>query len=446
MSAVEATEARRQRGLAIAALCKITHKKDEWIVPSQTGRGHYRVHLGPDGSDAPRCDCPDFEERGEPCKHVFAVQFVRQREEKPDGTTTVTETVTITGETRAERRTYRQDWPAYVKAQTTEKRHFQELLADLCRGIPEPPRTPGPGRKPIPLADQVFAVAFKVYSTVSARRFTCDLQDAAERGHIAKAPHYTTIANTLESPDVTPVLRDLIAESARPLRSVETDFAVDSSGFSTSRFVRWFDQKYGKPRTEYDWVKCHLMCGVRTNVVTSVEMTERDTADAPRFIPLVKATAERFRINEVSADKAYTGYENIQAVADVGGSPYIPFRATASGCRGGLYEKLFHYYNLNRDDFLSHYHKRSNVESTFSMIKAKFGDSLRSKTDTAMINEALCKVLCHNICCLIQSIHELSVTATFWEDEPAEAAPTEADGPADATSDIDQMIGMFAWM
>ena len=59
------------------------------------------------------------------------------------------------------------------------------------------------------------------------------------------------------------------------------------------------------------------------------------------------------------------------------------------------------------------YHKRSNVESTFSMIKAKFGGAIRSKGDTAIINEALCKVLCHNICCVIQSMHELGIEPTF---------------------------------
>ncbi len=53
------------------------------------------------------------------------------------------------------------------------------------------------------------------------------------------------------------------------------------------------------------------------------------------------------------------------------------------------------------------------------MIKSKFGDSLRSKTDTAMINESLAKVLCHNICCLIQSHYELGIEATFWKDESA---------------------------
>ncbi len=68
---------------------------------------------------------------------------------------------------------------------------------------------------------------------------------------------------------------------------------------------------------------------------------------------------------------------------------------------------------------MQQYHKRSNVESTFSMIKAKFGDSLRSKTETAQVNEALCKILCHNICCLIQSMFELDIKPEFWAEVAA---------------------------
>jgi transposase len=63
----------------------------------------------------------------------------------------------------------------------------------------------------------------------------------------------------------------------------------------------------------------------------------------------------------------------------------------------------------HREEFLSHYHKRSNVETTFHMIKSKFGQRLRSKTMTAQINEALCKVLCHNLCVVIHSQHELEI-------------------------------------
>jgi hypothetical protein len=74
---------------------------------------------------------------------------------------------------------------------------------------------------------------------------------------------------------------------------------------------------------------------------------------------------------------------------------------------------MFHFFHLHREAFLSRYHQRSNVESTFSMVKAKFGDGVRSKTDVAMRNECLCKFLCHNICCVISAMHELGIDPTF---------------------------------
>src|SRR5262249_3279483 len=155
----------------------------------------------------PQCTCPDYEERGEPCKHVFAVRYVVERESHPDGSETVTETIAVTQRTCAPRKTDKQDWTAYDAAQANEKAKFQALLCGLRRAVPEPPRKPGPGRKPIPLCDAVFAAAFKVYSTVSARRFMCDLDGARERGYIAKTPHYAAISDTLENASLTPILR-----------------------------------------------------------------------------------------------------------------------------------------------------------------------------------------------------------------------------------------------
>ena len=84
-------------------------------------------------------------------------------------------------------------------------------------------------------------------------------------------------------------------------------------------------------------------------------------------------------------------------------------------------ERAIHRFRFNRDCFLEHYHKRSNVETVFSMIKAKFGASVRAKTPIAQVNEVLCKVLCHNICVLIQSIYELGLEPTFWTFDTKEA-------------------------
>lgn len=53
---------------------------------------------------------------------------------------------------------------------------------------------------------------------------------------------------------------------------------------------------------------------------------------------------------------------------------------------------------------------------------------VRSKTDVAQKNEVLCKVLCHNICCVIRSQVELGIAPVFWPDAPADIAaePTAA--------------------
>ena len=70
-------------------------------------------------------------------------------------------------------------------------------------------------------------------------------------------------------------------------------------------------------------------------------------------------------------------------------------------------------FRLTFEDFLEHYHKRSNAESSVFMIKSKFGDSVRSKTWTAQVNEVLCKVICHNLYCVIMEMHELGINPDF---------------------------------
>lgn len=80
----------------------------------------------------------------------------------------------------------------------------------------------------------------------------------------------------------------------------------------------------------------------------------------------------------------------------------------------------YHYFIYKHDEFLEHYHKRSNVETTFYMIKTKFSGAIKSKKDTAQINEVLIKILCHNVCCVIQEVNELGVKAEFKFEETKE--------------------------
>src|SRR5208282_5964724 len=150
--------------------------------------------------------------------------------------------------------------------------------------------------------------------------------------------------------ELTPILRELITQSSLPLSSVETDFAVDSSGFTTSRFVRWFDHKYGQVREQHDWVKCHLMCGVKTNIVTAVEIHGRHTADTYMLPPMLETTSRNFSVSEVSADKGYSSARNLEAIARKGAMPYVAFTATAKGRGDGMWSNMYHYFMFKRDE------------------------------------------------------------------------------------------------
>lgn len=70
-------------------------------------------------------------------------------------------------------------------------------------------------------------------------------------------------------------------------------------------------------------------------------------------------------------------------------------------------------FTLHREDYLKKYHLRSNVESTFSAIKRKFGDAVRSKTDVACKNEVLAKIVAHNVVVCIHEMHELGINLGF---------------------------------
>ena len=260
----------------------------------------------------------------------------------------------------------------------------------------------------------IFAAAFKVYSTVSARRFMTDLRTATGMGLIDKTPHYNSIFNVLDKESLTPILHDLITRSALPLRALETDFAVDSTGFGTQCFYRHFSAKYGRDKERRSFVKMHAMVGTRTNVVTVAQITDCHSADSPQLAPLVTQTAGHFTVERVSADKAYGSVFNLGLIESLGATPFVPFKTTARGdSKSATWNRLFHFFHLQKDEFLQNYHRRSNVESTFSAMKRKFGDTIRSKSPVAQRNEALLKVLCHNLVCLIHEIHESGAVAMF---------------------------------
>jgi len=401
---------RQARGAALAKSKAKAFRQiagDTYLVPSATASSSgYVVDLA-----AGRCTCPDYEERGLPCKHQWALRYFRHELELPDGTTFVTEGIRLT---------YPQNWPAYHVAREHEKEYALRLLHALCAGIPAPPKKRG--RPPIPIGDAVYAAAMYVYTGDSCGRAMSDIRASNQVGLIQRVPCRNSVHNIVESEKLRPLLRDLVEESAKPLRGIERSFAVDGTGFTTDATVTYRSAKYGNEGDEEKKakkvvVKMHAMVGVRTNAIVAVDVSDGSANDSPFYRPLLKRAWENgfeLRKADISADKAYLSHENLAYTEELEATPYIPLKSNTLGTGSAAMERLYHRFSAENDTFLMKYHLRSNVESTNSAIKRILGGSVRSKLQSAQFNEVLLKALCFNLGRLVHAMFEIGVDPKFW--------------------------------
>jgi transposase len=404
-----AVRVRDQRGRHLASTATIKRIGSLYAVPSQTQptASTYFVDI----VDA-TCTCEDYKHRHQPCKHYAAVMYWiawgRDVGEAPPAEVK-----------KPRRRTYAQeDWSLYNASQTWEKTYFERLLKALCEGIEQPPRKPGAGRNPTPLKEQTFAAVMKVFVGLSGRRAQSDIRECVEKGHISEARHFNTIFNFLGDEATTPLLTSLVEEASRPLRVIEDgQYAVDSTGFSTVYYDRWFDQKHGRLAARHPWIKLHICIGTATHAITALSVTS--AGDSTQMLPLVERTRQHHDVREVSADKAYSTVDNLEKLEACGIQPFIPFKENAAiNPKSPTWSRHLVEFVFNKDKFDQHYHRRSNVETAVHMIKSKFDAKISSRRPVAQINEVLAKCLCHNLVCVVKAIFMSGLAPRFWPDAP----------------------------
>lgn len=313
-------------------------------------------------------------------------------------------------------------WHKYNQARTSEKRMFYMLLDDLLKVIPEPKVENG--RPPVPLRDLIFCGCLKLYNGFSARRISSDMDHAHRMGFIEKVPHFNTLLNFMKEPATYEILKYLITISAMPVSCIETDFAMDASGFGSYQYERWIRVRFQKninakssKRGWRNYVKLHISVGTNTQIITAAEVTYGNEADTKHLPYLVKQTSSNFNAEKYLADKAYSSRKNFKIISELNALPFIPFKSNTTGRSRGcpLWHAMFDYFNNNQEDFKHYYGQRAQSESAFSRIKRNWGEFLKSKTIESQRNEVLLKCLCHNISCLIAQIFEKNLKINFEE-------------------------------
>lgn len=383
-----------------------------------TGRVAFRVrsegdtrdyHVAVDGSGW-SCNCPDWEDRRTPCKHIVgAVVWL-----DPNPPQAIDEPLP---DPKPPRR--RGSWHSYDKGQELEHVYFDRYLWDLLGPIPDKISAVGKrGRPAIPLRTQVLVTVRKVHLNESSRRGKGLIValNSDGKGILPRVPNYAIPSRFLNRQQTTGLLMDLVERSGLILKDIEDGgtVAIDSSGFSTSCMGAYFTEKYDQTR-RHEFVKLHLAIGVKTHIVLAAKVTDEHGADCPEFIPLIR------RVHDVGhtparvvADKAYLSRDNLAEAAELGMDPYVPFKINSRGLSHGspMWTRKYHEFMLRRDEFDEAYHARSNVEATFSALKRKLGEPLFSKTEFARMNELLARVLAYNIGVVIAQMVEHGIEET----------------------------------
>jgi hypothetical protein len=93
--------------------------------------------------------------------------------------------------------------------------------------------------------------------------------------------------------------------------------------------------------TEHIWAKVHLMCGVKTHIITAAVILDGTASDLAQLPKLLYTTTQNFTVCQVSADAVYNTKRNQGEIAAIGAEAFIPFKSNHSGKQGGLWGEKF---------------------------------------------------------------------------------------------------------
>lgn len=319
-----------------------------------------------------------------------------------------------------QKKTYAQpSWHIYDQASRKEKLMFLTILKTATDHLNLEFNYKGNGRPKVDLKDIIKCLCIKTYSSYSSWRAGSELKLAKAMGVIDHDYKRSTLVKYLSSPEITPYLHLIYKTIAQPIKPIELSFSVDATGISQFNKSRWINVREDKSKHK-DYAKIHIVSGNKTNIVCSAKVTRgsgKGSHESPHFKELIDDTAKIFAVKEVMADAGYLSRDNADTVSKLGAIPYImPKKNVKSrnmGSETGAWGRMIHLWKKYRIIFAYHYHQRSNVESTFWMIKRKFGYYVRAKLPEAQENEVLTKIICHNIAVLAEAMMTYDISPEF---------------------------------
>jgi hypothetical protein len=203
-------------------------------------------------------------------------------------------------------------------------------------------------------------------------------------------PHWTTLQKFLQR--FSRYRFDgLLAKTVGLFQCSNSVVAVDATGFSNDHASMYYCWRTGKHRRS-----CTLsIVAIDANAqcIAAQYSKKWPGGENTFFMPLINRAAKRLSISAVVADKAYDCEANHEFVhQEIGAQCIVPVKRFKSGAVHGYYRSQI---AKGFDERL--YHRRSLVETVFSVMKRKFGSSVNSRLLPMQNKEAALLAVVYNV-------------------------------------------------
>jgi len=305
-------------------------------------------------------------------------------------------------------RKVKRDYNLINKAQQWEARIFLKVLDYALQTLSIPHGYKGGRPSLAPLSEKIKICCIKQYNLKGARRSVYDIESARNNNFLFVSKisenFFNRINDYMKDTTLTPYLQQLISTLSEPLIEIEKNFAVDGSGWKTSAGKPNYMRIRTDRKVKREYIGLHIISGISTHTIPHCVVSKGYEHDSKFFEPLVLRTKEIFNINEVYGDGAYLTKKNVDLCHSLNITSYLKPKGNVvvNDLKNTAWAKAVE--RFTKDMALGNkrrYTLRNNVESSFNMVKSIFGDVLRHKIFEARVNELLCRVVCHNVRCLI---------------------------------------------